>query len=266
VTVQDTNQCYGTDSIHILTHQYHGDLLSNDTAACAQSIVTLSLPDSFNYSWETGSISNTIDVTTEGTYVVQITDTFNCVFSDSINVVFYQLPEVNLGPDTSFCPMYETMLITASSSGNIDTYRWNGNETFSNQIEIDTIGAIVLVVNSFENCSASDTIQIENECDGFEIDFPNVITTNNDGFNEYFEPINYSIDVERLLAAYRFTKFEVYNRWGNLVYESENEMPKWNGTNMNNSVLSDGTYFWIVYYQLGGSENVQNGFVEVMHN
>lgn len=264
VTVQDTNQCIETDSISIMIYEYHGNQLSDDTTACDGEIVSLALPNIFSYSWETGSISNSIDVTTDGTYTVQITDTFNCIFSDSIQVSFYSLPEVSLGPDTGICSMYETMLLNANTTGNIDTYTWNGVETFSNQIEIDSIGTVVLVVTSSENCSASDTIIIENACEGFEIDFPNVITTNNDGFNEFFEPINYDVELERLLAAYHFTKFEVYNRWGNLVYESEGEIPEWDGRNMNGSALLDGTYFWIVYYQLDGSENIQNGFVEVM--
>ena len=43
-------------------------------------------------------------------------------------------------------------------------------------------------------------------------------------------------------------KFEVYNRWGQLVYETEDVSDGWDGK-YKSKICQSGTYNWIVYYQ-----------------
>jgi len=70
-----------------------------------------------------------------------------------------------------------------------------------------------------------------------EIEFPNVITPNNDKVND-------AID----FSNFHFTEmqFYVYNRWGNLVYETSDVKTIWNGRNKNDEPLNDGSYFYIL--------------------
>lgn len=84
-------------------------------------------------------------------------------------------------------------------------------------------------------CAQSDTIEVK-VAESCEI--PNVITPNNDGYN----------DTWRVPGAKAVT-VEIYNRWGQLVYNKVNYDDTWNGTNNDGNELAHGTYYYIVRYE-----------------
>ena len=61
---------------------------------------------------------------------------------------------------------------------------------------------------------------------------PNIFTPNGDDNNQYFEIVG----VERFPGS----SLTVWNRWGTIVYESENYKNRWNGDD-----LPEGTYFFV---------------------
>ena len=74
---------------------------------------------------------------------------------------------------------------------------------------------------------------------------PNTFTPNNDGQNDLFTPI----------YPYRFVvkvEMKIYNRWGNLVFETTNPDLNWNGSDYKTGkLLNTGVYYYVceVYYQ-----------------
>lgn len=86
---------------------------------------------------------------------------------------------------------------------------------------------------------------------GTECDFPNMITPNNDDANETF--------IVPCLDGLDGTKFVVYNRWGDSIYENDNYKNDWGGTH-NGVPVPDATYFYIM--ELADGQRFQ-GFVEV---
>jgi len=68
--------------------------------------------------------------------------------------------------------------------------------------------------------------------------FPNVFTPNNDGFNDFFKILNSNI------AAITNLDLQVYNRWGQKVFVTNDPQFIWDGKYNQNS-LSSGVYFWI---------------------
>jgi gliding motility-associated-like protein len=69
-----------------------------------------------------------------------------------------------------------------------------------------------------------------------ELPLPNVISPNGDGLNDAWvvpEPVTPM-------------QLRIYNRWGNLVYESENYANNWSGETMQGEKVTDGTYFYIL--------------------
>jgi len=71
---------------------------------------------------------------------------------------------------------------------------------------------------------------------------PNVFTPNNDGYNDILVPFPYT-SVERI-------DIKIFNRWGNLLFETENPDIEWDGRNQNNNAeCSEGTYFYICEVQ-----------------
>jgi len=71
---------------------------------------------------------------------------------------------------------------------------------------------------------------------GCEIIIPNVFSPNNDGSNDLWYITN--------LEYHPNTAVKVYNRWGLVVFESDNYQNTWNGGD-----VPDGTYFYIVVPQ-----------------
>ncbi|HOZ86408.1 MAG TPA: gliding motility-associated C-terminal domain-containing protein, partial [Bacteroidia bacterium] len=67
---------------------------------------------------------------------------------------------------------------------------------------------------------------------------PTGFSPNGDGINDQY--------VVPGMDYYDNVKFSVFNRWGGLVYQSNNYRNDWNGTNMNNEQLADDTYYYII--------------------
>jgi gliding motility-associated-like protein len=107
----------------------------------------------------------------------------------------------------------------------------------------------------------SNFICVDN-CPLYEL--PNTFTPNGDGQNDVFRPYPYCF-IENVA-------FEVYNRWGQLVYETTDPDLNWDGTNLSNDPLPAGTYHYIcrVFEQRvdGVQERpeVLRGFIELVRS
>jgi gliding motility-associated-like protein len=91
-------------------------------------------------------------------------------------------------------------------------------------------------------------------CD--DIVIPDGYSPNNDGINDTFE-------IENLATLYPNFKLEIYNRYGNLVYTGNRNIPNWDGTatagglNLGNNLLPTGVYFYILNFNDGTRKAVQ---------
>lgn len=130
---------------------------------------------------------------------------------------------------------------------------WNTKSTFTSIRELCAGTYSVRAIDRecpTDTIFQSFTIRFQKECDP---EIPNVFTPNNDGINDLF--------VIKDLEKFPDSKIEIFNRWGNKVYENNNYLNDWNGNNWKNSKpLDSGTYFYILYR----SDHVVNkGFVNI---
>jgi gliding motility-associated-like protein len=95
-----------------------------------------------------------------------------------------------------------------------------------------------LIIQNNYGCvdTAKQKIEVPNSC---YIAVPNAFTPNNDGINDFLYP----------LAAYKATGllFRVYNRVGQLVFESRDWTKRWDGR-FKGQPADMGTYVWILTY------------------
>ena len=84
--------------------------------------------------------------------------------------------------------------------------------------------------------SAEKIIRVLDHC---LIEVPTAFTPNNDGLNDWFSPHN-------ALKAIDY-HFRVFNRWGQLVFESFNWMDKWDGK-INGQPQGTGVFVWVLSY------------------
>ncbi len=104
------------------------------------------------------------------------------------------------------------------------------------------------------------------QAEGCELNIPDGFSPNQDGYNDFFE-MRFTCDTgEQLFEdVYPDAKIEIFNRWGNLIYEQENygnvsrwgsTDAWWDGTSMHdmqigNDKLPAATYFYILYLNNG---------------
>lgn len=121
------------------------------------------------------------------------------------------------------------------------TYSWTGPNNFTSTnnplvLTNQLSGNYNVVVTNNEGCFNPQTIVIRSTF----CDFPNVITPGGDGLNDSFDLTNYDVEY-----------FEVYSRWGRLVYKENNYINGWYGQNMHGGYLPDSTYYYIVRLRNG---------------
>ena len=93
----------------------------------------------------------------------------------------------------------------------------------------------VTAIDTFLNESAFSNIVCVDNCPIYEL--PNTFTPNGDDRNDIFVPYSYCF-IESV-------EFEVYNRWGQLVYSTTDPDLDWDGTNPEGKALAPATYYYV---------------------
>ncbi len=131
--------------------------------AGASAVLDAGNPGS-TYLWSTGATSQTINVTSAGTYTVTVTDATGCSATYQAAVTVHPLPQVSFSA-LPVCENFPTLFsnTTTISSGNIITWHWNfgdGNVSSAQQpVHHYAAGtySVTLTAISGNGCSASAT-------------------------------------------------------------------------------------------------------------
>lgn len=105
---------------------------------------------------------------------------------------------------------------------------------------------------------ATSLTEVQNQVFELKSFLPNIFTPNADGVNDFFKPIETIEGVSECLIS-------VFNRWGNLVFESSLNGFAWDGTASNGENCNEGVYFYKI--SLKGycdNESVLTGFVQLV--
>jgi gliding motility-associated-like protein len=176
----------------------------------------------------------------------------NGVCKDSTETVVALDNELNAAfgyPDV-LCPQ-DMAVFTDSSIGQIVSWRWDlGDNTTSTLQEPPPhkypqltnartkLYPVQLIIQNNHNCfdTVVHQVKVVNTC---IIAIPNAFTPNGDGINDYLYPLN----------AYKASnlEFRVYNRYGQVVFQTKDWTRKWDGT-INGQAQATGTYVWTLSY------------------
>lgn len=217
--------------------------LGADAPLCAGGNRSFDAGTGFSqYNWNTGSTASFITTNTPGIYAVTVTDVNGCKGKDTAVITqIVPLPTGFMPPDTSICN-YGNLLLKPLN--NYQQYTWStGNSQAT--LSINQPGTYWLQVKDINNCIGRDTIVVAlKEClKGLFV--PSAFTPNNDGRNDLLVP-----NIFGNVVSYRFT---IYNRWGQIVFQSSKTGEGWNGKVK--GVATDGNVFvWQCIYQLQGEQ------------
>ncbi len=161
----------------------------------------------------------------------------------------YPYPEANFYVNPNPASVFEPKVMAFSqSSSDIAAFEWFAegakpdystiqNPTFVYPNEIQNYPLILVVENDY---GCTDTLQklvrVENSVLIFS---PNTFTPDGDGVNDTWKVQIQGIDVQNF-------QLEIFNRWGEKVFESLDPDGEWNGTYGDGRIVKDGSYIWTV--------------------
>lgn len=210
--------------------------LDPEVSICDDQTILLNAGAGYDtYQWSTGQTTAAIDVSSAGTYSVEVTDGFctgMATVAVSVAAAHADFPVIEL------CPGEER---TIELPDPVNSVIW------SNGVEVPVVtvaGGTLIWFDAVDaaGCPWSDTLQVVliDRPVGQPI-IPNVFSPNGDGYNDTY--LVQGVDAEEFLL-------EVYNRWGMKVFGSTSVNVGWNGRLENGSeVIPDGTYYYILTYK-----------------
>jgi len=234
--VVNNGSCTAADSINITIVPTPAVSIGPDTSICLGQSMTFDAGNpGYAYLWSSGASTQTINADSTGKYWVRVNNG-NCISSDTVSLTVITPPSPNLGGDKVICGNTGTI-----NAGVVAPhYLWSTGDT-TKIITIYPPGGIYWLVASDGKCLKTDSINVSFIHDSDYWAPPNVFTPNADGKNDYFIPgivstTNYDL--------------KIFNRWGELMFETNNQSYHWDGK-YKNSDVPEGCYYWLATYSFG---------------
>ena len=234
VTLTNTNSCSNADTINVGQYNPVNFNLTDEEMICLGDSVVIDAGSGFSsYTWDDGDTTQTNTFYGFGVYTVVVTDTNNCIDSDSVTIsptYFYY----TISTDTTIS-LGASIDLTANAGS---SYLWNTGDTTQSinatPTANETFTATTLLVNG---CYEVGTINVlVNE--ELNIFIPNMFSPNGDGSNDVFLLYGYGLQE---------INFRIFNRWGKEIWSTTDPIELvttgWDGTS-NGEDQPTGTYVW----------------------
>lgn len=280
------------------------NLSADDTVTCDYNPVQLTATGDFesvtSWEWEGGSsestassISQAFETTTHIILAVRSVD--GCTSEDSIKIYVQNEPYYKGAPDNGLVYMFmsdSTMMLTGDKAQRLITnevfninndslpgisYRWspvsflNCTRCASPDIDLSCGGAgdsvscseipEVLSYTVYMTDSLQCFVDIEHTID-FEVrsntklGMPTAFSPNGDGLND--------IAYARGWALVEFTEMKIYNRWGQVVFETTDIEQGWDGT-FNGKMQKADTYAYVIKGKDASNQDmIAKGFISLI--
>jgi gliding motility-associated-like protein len=204
---------------------------------------------------------------TDGNYLLKVVDANACSFEETISIIRPDEPQIEIGGITLVERGNQYEYEITISQVTYDSIVWYLPVLDSvlcqgscDQISFAPTDDVELCIEIFydDDCSMDTCVQIRVNRD-VNVFFPNVFSPGNkDGINDYFIPVVSSYESLKVIT------FDIYDRWGGLMFHKANEVINsqtgeqfgWDGTFDGQEAMS-GVY--VYYLQLEDSEG------EIMH-
>lgn len=250
-TLTASNECgVFSDSIYVYLETKPILTPVNDTIICEGEVagVNVSKSNALSIQWaDSNNTGFTRNIQQEGEYSYWLTNNCGSTY-DTFEIKVDRPVVFSLGNDTTLCGgggLLKTFDFPNATFSWGDGYEGSTREFFYK-------GIYTLTVTTNGGCESSDAIEIK-RCKG-QLFIPNAFTPNNDGLNDYFEI--------KGTGAEKFS-IEIFDRWGNQVFESLDINHSWDGTHNGQRAML-GVYTYKIWYGSGNESEVIYGSVTLV--
>ena len=184
-----------------------------------------------------------------GDHLITVFDKNGCTYDEMLSVSEPLPIVVNLGPDVEIQLGDSLELLPSVSVVTVDSFRWAPIQYITSLTSLNTFvkpvepTTFTLKVWDDTGCFGSDDIFVDVD-NNRNVFIPNVFSPNGDGINDKFN-IGTGIGVERI------NYMQIYDRWGELLYEAKNIMPGestsygWDGR-FGTQFMNTGVYIYLI--------------------
>jgi gliding motility-associated-like protein len=168
--------------------------------------------------------------------------------TDPIALELYPINSANAGVDLTV-DQYKPIKLNGAGNGTpywYDDTRRMISTKFDPTIDPEQSSIYTLMIVDEHSCKAYDSVNVK-----VIIPVPNAITPNNDGVNDYF--------IVDKIQDHPNTIFQVFNKWGTLVYSASPYNNTFNGISTNGKELADEVYYYLL--DLGNGEEPRKNFI-----
>ncbi|HET9056964.1 MAG TPA: PKD domain-containing protein [Chitinophagaceae bacterium] len=268
VVIGNIGKCQARDSFNVKVVPYPQVDAGENVSICFGDVIQLNgASDGAYYKWSPTnwlSNSNILNPTASPQatirYILTATDTLGCPKPSRDTVIVKVIPPVQAfaGNDTSIVVGQSLQL--QATGGQI--YSWspptglNKTDTANPIANLLNSQTYIVRVSTPEDCFAFDTINVKVFTTPPGLFVPNAFTPNSDKLNDAFKPIAVGIS--------QLEYFRVYNRWGQLVFNSTQLQKGWDGK-LNGKEQPLGVYVWVARAKIYTGEIItQKGTVTLI--
>jgi gliding motility-associated-like protein len=187
-----------------------------------------------------------------GIYDVEVRDFNNCALSQTITINATSALNYTVSNDTTIC-VGDSAILFVNGTANLV---WSTTE-ITDSIKTSPAISTIFTVNISQNgCIANESIAVYVDYCNFALELTNIFTPNGDSLNDYFVPIKFEGVIN--------SDFTIVNRWGVIMYESTNQIIKWDGKSQDGKEAYDGVYFYKMNYTepIAGAKEI-HGFLHL---
>lgn len=249
LTLTDAKLCIYADTVTVATPESFTIAADTNNLTCHDSEdgrISLSVSGGngdYQYEWNNGAIGPVIDQAASGLYSVTITDKEGCQTTAAYVLTAPEPIAVDAQVIDVSCAGNEDGSISISASGGAGgyTYDWSTG-SIDQVISALATGQYTITVTDRIGCTIENTFTVG------VIDDPRgclksikvfeIFTPNGDGVNDTW--------VIEGLHNYPDNNIQVFNRWGQLVYEASTYNNDWQGITTDGESLPQGTYYYIL--------------------
>ena len=265
--------CYFTNACGTILDSVFVDVMQAnvtaemDTIICPGETANLSASGCITYTWYPVNGLNTssgpvVYATPESSTVYHVigVDANGCIDEDSVFVALFPEPNIEIIPGIVFADYGDMIQLTAIST-TTGPYTWSPPDFLS------CTNCVTTIANPEENFTYSVSYIDENGCSATDVVniyynpilyVPNTFTPGGDEFNQMFLAI---ISEEDNVLEFHM---EIYNRWGELIFESFDFNHGWDGKYGSHD-CQDGTYVWkIRLREISNETTVHTGHINLL--
>jgi gliding motility-associated-like protein len=220
----------------------------NDTIfRCLGDTAIIRLSGFKSYKWCNGSIDSFLILKNQIQCILEVIDSNGCSNSDTLEFKTnpYAVSKFNVIPD--FAYISNPVFKINNQAKNYDSIRYDFDNGYSSDslnpyIRYSKIGQYTIRQFATNQFGCNDTSELNVKVfDDYVTYYPNAFSPNNDGSNDVFMPYLKGI-------VSRDYKLQIFNRWGELIFETDDVSKGWDGTYRGEDV-QEGNYLYIVQFR-----------------